>query len=506
MFGWKCIRRCLLVLVWTATLIALFYGEENWRGARAWNKYRQTLEARGEQLDLRTFIPKSIPDEENFAATPLVKAWFPRGETMSGSNYFRAEKMLGSRTTNGARQYLDLAAWKMAFAAAQSPTNGGGKEKFKSEKVDRDSRAQAAPAVLKALSLGEPDLPALRLAAQRPRSRYPVNYDMENPWGILLPHLGKLKGACMQLLLNACAQLAAGQTEGAFEDVKLMFYLADSVKDEPFLISHLVRMACMQLATQPIWEGLADHRWSEVQLSELQKRMRAFDFFADLKRPLKSERAAAVLTAELLNRHKYSLDDLSGPPIDAPPWAGAIGRMIPHGWYHLEQINYCRLFDAQLEGTFDASQKRVSPSKVQLQGRELESNLAGSAGANHLTGAVLVQHRLLAALLLPALGTVSRKIAIAQTATDEALLACALERYRLVNNAFPENLAALVPQFAAALPHDVINGEPFKYRRTPEGQFVLYSIGWDEKDDGGTPGKTLFDEKQGDWVWTYPAK
>jgi hypothetical protein len=49
--------------------------------------------------------------------------------------------------------------------------------------------------------------------------------------------------------------------------------------------------------------------------------------------------------------------------------------------------------------------------------------------------------------------------------------------------------------------------DPFdKYRRTDNGSFVLWSVGWNEKDDGGVPGKTLFDEKQGDWVWTYPQK
>jgi len=35
---------------------------------------------------------------------------------------------------------------------------------------------------------------------------------------------------------------------------------------------------------------------------------------------------------------------------------------------------------------------------------------------------------------------------------------------------------------------------------------VLYSVGWNEKDDGGTPGKALFDEKQGDWVWRFAEK
>jgi len=52
----------------------------------------------------------------------------------------------------------------------------------------------------------------------------------------------------------------------------------------------------------------------------------------------------------------------------------------------------------------------------------------------------------------------------------------------------------------------VISGEPYKYHRTTGGQFVLYSIGWNEKDDGGAPGQTLFHDKQGDWVWQYPAK
>ena len=67
-------------------------------------------------------------------------------------------------------------------------------------------------------------------------------------------------------------------------------------------------------------------------------------------------------------------------------------------------------------------------------------------------------------------------------------------------------LEALVPQFISQLPNDVLTGEPYKYRLTGGGQFVLYSVGWNEKDDGGMPGKSIFDDKQGDWVWLYPAE
>jgi hypothetical protein len=35
------------------------------------------------------------------------------------------------------------------------------------------------------------------------------------------------------------------------------------------------------------------------------------------------------------------------------------------------------------------------------------------------------------------------------------------------------------------MPHDLITGAPLIYRRTPDGQFILYSVGWNEKDGGG---------------------
>ena len=81
-----------------------------------------------------------------------------------------------------------------------------------------------------------------------------------------------------------------------------MFRLADSVKEEPFLISYLVRLACAQLAVQPIWEGLAEHRWSEAQLQELETRLQQYNFIADLKTPLAAEQAAGIATIELVRK------------------------------------------------------------------------------------------------------------------------------------------------------------------------------------------------------------
>src|SRR5438876_102285 len=89
LFSWRGVRRILIVLAWTVAIIALLYGEENWRGRRAWNKCRHQLETRGMQLDYRAFIPKQIPDEQNFAATPFIKSWFIQNTNMqNGGDQF----------------------------------------------------------------------------------------------------------------------------------------------------------------------------------------------------------------------------------------------------------------------------------------------------------------------------------------------------------------------------------------------------------------------------------
>jgi len=120
-------------------------------------------------------------------------------------------------------------------------------------------------------------------------------------------------------------------------------------------------------------------------------------------------------------------------------------------------------------------------------------------------------YNIFAYMMLPALGRAHEKAAFAQNVFDLSAAACALERYRLANGSYPADLAALVPKFAAAVPKDVITDEPLKYRRTDDGLFLLYSVGANRKDDGGTVGVSLnkagkstsLNNNQGDWVWTY---
>jgi type II secretory pathway pseudopilin PulG len=127
-------------------------------------------------------------------------------------------------------------------------------------------------------------------------------------------------------------------------------------------------------------------------------------------------------------------------------------------------------------------------------------------------------YNFLASWALPNYTRATQTLARNQIMVNQAFVVCALERYRLAQGAYPETLDALVPRFADKLPHDIIGGQPLKYRRMEDppsqssgaasGKFLLYSVGWNEKDDGGQV--VLNDGRpgleQGDWVWPMPSK
>src|SRR4029079_14934326 len=141
LFRWRGVRRILIVLAWSATIIALLYAEENWRGRRKWDAVRKQLEARGEQLDFKSLFPKPIPDDQNFAATPLIQSWFPRSTPQREDNYSKLAGKISSPKVGpekGNRHFIDLVAWEMALKARESGELEKTEKRFKSDKLDRE--------------------------------------------------------------------------------------------------------------------------------------------------------------------------------------------------------------------------------------------------------------------------------------------------------------------------------------------------------------------------------
>ncbi len=92
-----------------------------------------------------------------------------------------------------------------------------------------------------------------------------------------------------------------------------------------------------------------------------------------------------------------------------------------------------------------------------------------------------------------------------------ALTAIAIHRYRLRTGHPPADLATLIPDYLPAMPQDRMHAKPLRYRVKPNGDFVLYSVREDGKDDGGDPSplpgkenyRRIFDGR--DAVWPIAA-
>lgn len=546
-------RRRLVTLVAIAAvpvLVVLFYLEENERGEHAWNVYQRQQEARGERLDPAALIPPIVPDDQNFAATPYLAPLFdfvpgtqqPRdanavaGTRTLSPRYDAASSRLEPRRLARSNSWvvteLDLRGWHAAFLHGTNAPRSNALAAFRARyglppsqaaaaaaqpsaihsqlPTNVPTLAEAASGVLDALAESEPVLEELRAASRRPSSRFNLRYDTDNAPAILLPHYSILKRLFQVLQLRASAESALGQTNEAAEDIQFMFRLVDANRNEPLLIAHLVRIAELQIALQPLAEGLARHQWSETQLRGLQERLRQFDLLADARQALQGERiffAGSFIDYvrrspnrwRLLNDTGITGGDGQGSRLN---WQSAALAAIPSGWFYFEKLNYSRTFQDYLLTTIDVPGHRVRPDACRRADEHLMAMQSKPAPV------VVLRHQFFIRFLLPALSRAVQKFAFAQTGADAAAVACALERYRLVHGQFPESLGVLVPDIISELPRDVINGQPMNYRRTADGQYVLYSVGWNETDEGGVIGvkqkAELIDQSVGDWVWRLP--
>jgi hypothetical protein len=461
-------HRIFFIFVCGVTLIALFYAEEDWRGKRAWEHCKRELEAKGEVLDWNQFIPPPVPDESNFFAAPKMQEWFVgRGETDLSKRLLSTNANLTSsfgeknliKNADSAKNYL---AWSDQF---------------------------------------EPDFDLIREALKRPYARMDGDYSL--PYQIPIPNFITVRAVAQTLAQRAHCYLLLNQPEKALDELTLLndsrHLLEDAPTGKPMtLVAAMINVAVVGLYTSIIAEGLQSHAWQEPQLVELQKQLGQINLLSIVAQAFRSEPAAMTHTLEITSAKK--LTKLFSQ-IDPKQWKWALwplikSALIPRGWIYQNMATSTRLVYEQRKG-FDLANNIVQPQKFADLSRELN--------------ATAKPYKFIAAETIPNFTKAWQTTARNQTMINEAQIVCALESYRLAHDNYPEILDALAPQFIEKIPHDIINGQPLHYRRTNDGQFVLYSVGWNERDDGGVvvlnKDKTPeVDRDEGDWVWRYPQK
>jgi hypothetical protein len=484
---WRLLRWGLIGLAVLVTSAAILVTEEDWRGKREWENYKRKWEAKGENFDWQSFVSPAVPDDQNFFTSPIFTNLLNRKVTMTTSRSDGSYPNLPQGYWTRAMM-TDLKEWQTYY---RNPTNTTLTNEFF---VAPQPQTPAAD-VLLALGKYDSAIEELRQASQRPNSRVPLDYEGGfEALSPLMEDLAALKRCSQVLQLRAVAELSDGENAKALDDVKLLLRLNDCIRTSPFLISHLVRIAIASIALQPIWEGLAEHKWSDEQLVALDAELVKQDFLADYEFAMRGERTFAIVELEN-QRHTREMISSEG---DTNGFVTNKLTFMPSAFFYQNELAFARMHEQWTLPLVDTNSRTVSLAAM----RRADSTV--DAEMKHYS-----LYKVQALMLFPAVGAAVKKFAAIQASIDLARVACALERSRLAHGEYPETLDALAPQFIAQLPHDIINGQQLHYRRTDDGNFILYSVGLNEMDDGGQVVLTKsgsVDREKGDWVWQYPPK
>jgi hypothetical protein len=462
LFTWRMARRTLIGLAGLATLIAIFYTVENLRGNRAWENCKRELEAKGAALDWNAYIPPAVPTDQNFFDAPKMAEWFikrPHGQN-----------------TNELRQRL---------------------EQFNTNTTLEIATEAAARDFLAASDQNEPEFDLIREALKRPYSRMPGDY--LQPYAMPIPDFVTVRTLVQALSQRTKCALLIGQPEKAVRDLTLMHDLCRLLESRPTgkpitLVAAMINVSVTGLYVETLAHGIRLQAWREPELATLQEQLQQLDLLPLVESAYGCERAAVCRILETASpKELRKIFSSSGKAKNL--WEEIndsrflLLTIAPRGWIYQNNVTDANLLQKALE-SYDLPNRVILPEKANRAFTEIEKIVRKSS-----------PYTFLASFAIPNSRKGAQVATRNQTMANQAQIVCALERYRLALGTYPETLDLLMPKFIKNLPNDIIGGQPLKYRRTDDGEFVLYSIGWDEKDEDGTPGKTLNDNDHGDWVW-----
>lgn len=529
-------NRPFLVFVGVVLLAALAagasYGLQNVIGRKAWERYVRQADGWVDSVDSEDFvipsspqrnyiwmkdvIPPPLADEKNFATHPYWQWIFkaaahPQGEQgmlkeLTGEDKSAAERWSSFRA--GVPDQRNN--WRPSLVKVRRADLS---LFFKADSKAKGEAPEASPTLEEALALWDKKLEPNRAVIEelrqylkeRPECRYPIQYNLDNH-GLfsapLLPHLGGLLDLAHYSEASALIHLARGESAPAQEDIFYLLDLADTLQREPFPISLTIRMSISRVALDVLWEGIEAQAWSAEQLQQLQERFGKVNFWNDQKLSMMGDRAihnqelaVDLRWMDVLINKIYAVQETYTAPGSESEgfFKKAMTRLRPIGWYYRELLEFNLMMDSLLN-IFDDEDQRYKPTELTETFKTLDYYRTPDSGAKYA--------RLIVAREVGQdTKATFRKVAYNQFINQAAEIACALERYRLANGRYPASLKALgelLPE--ENLPRDWVNDRPPQIRLTDTG-YLLWSAGWDRKDDRGTRSQDVEAPAEGDWVW-----
>ena len=385
-----------------------------------------------------------------------------------------------SNTENAALLY-ECAA--QLLKAQPAPENdllyylGGLSKTFIKESLDSDKLAElkqliGQDVITQALSIVEQ-------GTRRDSCRFDLNYD--DGLGIRLPHISDMRNLARIFCAKIYLEAENGNPDTTWDMVPTQLKFADALRNEPVLISQLVRIQMIRLSCDTIKKLSEIAPPNTQQASEIQNLLNDFDDIRTLIFSIDAERL--LIGEQIFNLPKDELWKTSIENIQKDS-DGLIYRLLFFGItfkpiFLADHAAYLRFMH---EGARFA-ERPYSPEEAEVLKKELQK-----------------KHHIVTSMLAPAIFRVKEihYEMIAELRIAQAGLA--LMQYKQTNNAFPTTLDALKLQ-------NII--DPFSdgllLYKTEEQGFVLYSIGPDQTDNNASPRQK---KQKEDWdiVWRFPDK
>ena len=350
------------------------------------------------------------------------------------------------------------------------------------------------------------DFNAIREALQRPYAR--IYGDYSRPATLPIPNFICVRTIAQTLAARVQCQLLLNHPEAALRDLTLLHQLTRLLEARPdgkpmTLVAAMINVAVTGLYVSTVADGLRLQVWREPELAAIQKQLGEIDLPPYALAAIKFEQASICSTMEIIRTDPREFSRITSG--GAAPTSNAWERLkdpvylfsnfAPRGWFY-QNMTVAATLQQNIIDAFDPTHNVLRPEQVDAAAETTLATLR--TPSPYVT---------LAAMFVPSFNRAAQTTMRNQTLVNEALVVCALERWNLAHGQYPETLDALVPQFAEKIPHDLIGGRPLIYRRVDQ-KFLLYSVGWNRRDDGGvTPPPTsrysVPDLTTGDWVWPY---
>jgi len=346
----------------------------------------------------------------------------------------------------------------------------------------------------------EPDFDLIREALKRPFAR--IDGDYSQPIGIPIPNFVSIRMLSQTLAQRAQSCLLLGRREQALRELTLLHELGRLLDAKPTghpmtLVAAMINVAVTGIYVATLADGLRMHAWQEPELAALQSRLESISLPPSVLEAFREERAALCRTLETTPPEGLqrlwsggASSSLRQKLTDPSFW---VLRNVPRGWVYQNMVVIASEGQKLLD-CFEPQHRVIHAQRIETLGREQSESMSRFSPRTFIASMVTANFR-----------KAWQTLALTQTRVNEAVLACALERYRLANGHFPVSLEALNPGFIQRVPRDLMTGSPLHYALKEDGRFTLYSVGWNERDDGGSIAKTSggqTDTEQGDWVWS----